>query len=261
MRHSMLSVSVIAMVVGLTGCAGSGGGSGGILLGRIAVTDAQRQRQEALKQPKSGKSVESMGQLTLPKNEPIRVEFKGSPILTTAWRNHLVASGYQVSEQGKPLVIQGHFQGHGKFPEKGLINTGDLSIAELVEKALVEKADQQYVAPKSSSSLYVTPTGHAASTVGLSVATTALDALVTSIGLRDAINNGVGKALGTDKDPFKFCMHGCEGDRAAWYQPTQSAAVLLTFEGQSRAVKALSYDPAFDAGEVIARAMKEAEAL
>ncbi len=247
----------------LGGCATTGGDDGKIILGKIAVTEQQKQNAAEKLKPKSGERFNKQGSVTVTMQMPFHIEFVGSPKMTAALNKRLAKAGYNISPSGEKMLITGSYQARGQFEGKGFVNTGKLNVADLIEKSLVDSADTQRNAPKAGYG--GTDIATADSMVSLSggvvsglVNYVAVDALMTSLGVKDAINNGVGKAIGTDKDPYKFCAFGCEADKAAWNQPTQAAIYLIGFNGQKMEATLTSYEPVFDAGGVISAGMEKA---
>ena len=255
-------VGAIALALVVTGCATTSGDDGKIILGKLPITEQQKQNAANKLTPKSGEDFRRTGKINLSKQTPIYVDFSGSPKMSVALNQRLKAAGYNITESGQRLIVAGVYQARGQFDDKGFINTGRLNITELMEKSLVDVADTQRNAPKAGyGGTDIATANSMASLSGSAVSGLvnymAVDALMTALGVKDAINNSVGKALGTDKDPYKLCAVGCEADRAAWNQPTQTVSYLVGFAGQKMETTFISYTPKFDAGSSIAKALDQ----
>jgi|GEM_PF-4708844 len=205
--------------------------------------------------PKSGKKTLNEGQLHLTKSTPLDVEFVDSPALTRDWKQRLTGQGYTIQDGADKLTIRGVFRTNGIYGDKGLINTGDLSIGTLVEEALVDRAHEQVKVAKSGTNVYIAPQPSLQATAATSLLATGLSSLMSATGLTDAVDRRLNSFLGTDKDPYKFCMFGCEGEKAALRQPTQAAIFMMHYQGRERTVGVVSYEPVLEPGNIIKEAI------
>jgi hypothetical protein len=265
MKRLKLAMAMTLLVSAglLGGCATTSGDDGKIILGKLAVTEQQRQNAAAKLKPKSGEDFSVKGSINIAKQTPVHVEFSGSPKMSAALNKRLSQAGYNITESGKPLLIAGIYQARGQFENKGFVNTGRLNIAELVEKSLLDTAETQRNAPKAGYGGTDIATANSMANLSGGVVSglvnyMAVDALMTSLGVKDAINNGVGKAIGTDNDPYKLCAFGCEADKAVWNQPTQTSTYLIGFNGEKLEATYTSYDATFDAGGVVSKGLDKA---
>jgi hypothetical protein len=191
---------------------------------------------------KTGIHFSDTGGIKLDKSLPIRVEHIGSPTLTEYWTAKFKDAGYSIVDNGELLQLSGFIMARGKF--NGIddpVNTGFVDLDKLASAPLEDKQAQK-------SSRYVLGTGGifapgaSASLIGAS----GIDFLLNATGVKGALADAQNKALGLDKDHLKFCMFGCEAQRAKELQPTQNGVIVLEYKGEKRVVSAVSYQPDFD---------------
>lgn len=227
-------VSVVA-VLQIHGCANYSPGS--IHLGTIRLGGAP---EEVV--VKTGIHFSDSGGIRIDKSQPIRVEHIGSPKLTEYWAARFKAAGYNISENGELLAVSGFIMASGKF--NGIdepVNTGLVDLDKLSSAPMEDKQVQ-----KSSRYVFGTAGIFAPGASTNLVAASGVDLLLNATGLKGAIADAQNKALGLDKDHLKFCMFGCEAQRAKELQPTQNGVIALEFKGEKRIVSAVSYQPDFD---------------
>ncbi len=247
------TIMISVCVATLAGCAG--GPPRGILLGQMTFGPSK----PAAKVQKSGIVSDEAGALHISKESPIRVEFKNSPTLAKEWAGKLKERGYNLRDDGDKLTVLGVFTANGKFEgHADLVNTGSLNIGDLVEDSLVSKAAEQWNNSKSGIDVTIVPSGTFQGTAATSVAYMGIDALLEATGVANALDSGFKKAVGADKDPYKYCMFGCDEDRARFMQPTQVAYYAMQYKDEKKLVRVISYDSKFDAAEIIRLAEEKA---
>jgi hypothetical protein len=227
-------VSAMA-VLQLHGCAGYSAGS--IHLGTIRFGGAP---EEVV--IKTGIHFSDTGGIKLDKSQPIRVEHVGSSKLTEYWAARFKAAGYNVSDKGELLAVSGFITARGKF--NGIdepVNTGFVDLDKLATAPMEDKQAQ-----KSSRYVFGTAGFFAPGASSNLVLASGADLVLNATGVKGAIADAQNKALGLDKDHLKFCMFGCEAQRAKELQPTQNGVIALEFKGEKRIVSAISYQPDFD---------------
>lgn len=190
----------------------------------ISSAGVQNSEREGQKSPPDIKYIFS-DKLTIPKtlrDQGVYVEFNGSPILTNEIRGYLTKHGYKILDTESGAAAKILFKGYYSAVGANL-STGMVEIQDIVEKGIranaVEKESettQTNVTSQQGSLIHVDGgaiyegaklTGSLGGGVLVALGANALSEVT---GLSAVINNGFNKALGLDKDPYKFCIYGCD---------------------------------------------------